>query len=92
GATTGTESSGSSSGGADSSGSGSESTGTPVDCSVQADQKLCEMTEGCVWVGNVQNGECLTLDPAVCPELEMQACQQHPACDWNNQEGACTPA
>jgi len=77
---------------ADSSGAGSsESTGAAVDCPAQAELEACEGMEGCVWLGNPQNGECLSGDPSVCAELEMQVCQQHPACDWDNQGDVCEP-
>ncbi len=75
-----------------SSGSGdSGSTGNPGECGAQMDVKACEATDGCVWVGNAQNGECLSADPEICPDLEMQQCQQHPACAWNNMDGMCAP-
>ncbi len=85
------DSSGTSSPGTSDSG-GSEDTGNADDCQALRDQTTCEDTKGCLWLGNPQNGECISEDPAVCPELEMQQCQQHPACDWNNQDAACSPA
>lgn len=84
------DSSGTSSPATDDSG-GSEDTGNAGDCPALRDAETCDGTEGCLWVGNPQNGECFSEDPEVCPELDMQQCQQHPACDWNNQDAACSP-
>lgn len=76
----------------DSSGTAGSGTGAPGECAEAMDEETCTMTEGCVWLGNPMNGSCLLDDPSVCPELEMQQCQQHPACDWSNQDAMCGPA
>lgn len=68
------------------------STGSPGDCEAQADQETCETTMGCLWLGSMQNGVCLLDDPSVCPGLDMMQCQQHPACDWDNQAAECVAA
>lgn len=84
---------GSSSGTAADGGSSETGAGTgAIDCPAQADQAACEGTMGCLWLGNMQNGVCVIDDAAICPELEMQACQQHPQCVWSNQDAICDPA
>ncbi|MCA9652634.1 MAG: hypothetical protein KC501_22140 [Myxococcales bacterium] len=84
----GSESSGTADGGSDSSG-GSE-TGSTGACAEAMDTMTCEGTEGCVWLGSPMNGSCWADDPSVCPEIDMQQqCQQHPACEWNNQDDVC---
>lgn len=77
--------------GADTSGTAGSETGMPIDCATPMDEQACSVTEGCLWLGNGMNGECFPEDPSACELLGMQGCQQHPACDWNNQDGACAP-
>lgn len=81
--------SGSSGGSGDSGSSGT--TGNAVDCAPLM-MKECEMTEGCLWAGNPNNGECISDDPAQCEGLEQMDCMTNPVCAWDNQGATCNPA
>ena len=81
--------SGSSGGSGD--GGSSGTTGEAVDCAPLM-MKECETTEGCLWAGNPNNGECISDDPAQCEGLEQMDCMSNPVCAWDNQGATCTPA
>ena len=63
----------------------------PAGCEEAMDEMTCMEAEGCIWLGNMQNGVCTAEDSGVCEILEMQVCNQHPNCDWDNMAGACNP-
>jgi hypothetical protein len=53
----------------------------------------CEMTDGCVWDGNPNNGSCVEDVPVVCANIDnMQQCNMAETCSWNNQMGVCEDA
>lgn len=86
-------------GGSGSADSGDETAGTGADtgaagsCAELEDMKTCEGDEGCLWLGNPQNGACIGAGSEVCETLDaQQACNMHPACAWDNAAGACGPA
>lgn len=81
--------SGSSGGSGDAGSSGT--TGDAVDCAPLM-MKECEMTEGCLWAGNPNNGECISDDPAQCEGLEQMDCMSNPVCAWDNQGATCNAA
>ena len=70
-------------------GDGATDTGSMGACA-DAAMMDCEADEACVWVGNPNSGACYPAGPEACPDImEMQPCQQHPDCEWSNQEGTC---
>jgi hypothetical protein len=62
-----------------------------ADACADLDMATCETTDGCLWVGNMQNGECVNSDPLQCDGLEMMACNLNPICEWDNMAGTCGP-
>ncbi len=68
---------------------GATDTGSMGACAELA-MEDCDADEACVWVGNPNAGTCYPAGAEACAEImQMQACQQHPDCEWSNQEGTC---
>jgi hypothetical protein len=78
------------SGGTTTTGTSSGTAGS-ADCG-DLEMEACDEMRGCSWVGNDQNGECLSDDPSQCEDLERMACMQNPLCAWNNAKRVCTAA